>query len=45
MRDIKRAPETWKGRILAVFLIVIGILDFCFSLLLGLVLLSYFGFL
>ncbi len=45
MRAVKRAPETWKGRILAVFLIVIGILDFCFSLLLGLLLLSYFGFL
>ena len=44
-RAVKRAPETWKGRKLAVLLIVIGILDFCFSLLVSLLLLSYFGFL
>lgn len=45
IREVKRAPETWKGRKLAVLLIVIGILEFCFSLLVSLLLLSYFGFL
>lgn len=48
MREIKLAPETWKGNKLAVFLIVLGILESIVLLILivfGLFLAAAFGFL